>query len=54
MYYYIINGSMAVKTKTEESTLNAGDIGYFAPNEEREIKIVGDDVCSIPVANAKV
>jgi len=43
-----------VKTKTEEFTLNAGDIGNFTPDEEREIKIVGDDVCSILVATVKV
>jgi quercetin dioxygenase-like cupin family protein len=52
--YYIISGSMVVKTKTEEFTLNAGDIIYFAPDEEREIKIVGDDVCTILVAIVKV
>ena len=51
--YYIISGSMVVKTKTEEFTLNAGDIVYFAPDEEREIKIVGDDVCTILVAIIK-
>jgi quercetin dioxygenase-like cupin family protein len=52
--YYIMSGSMVVKTKTEEFTLNAGDIVYFAPDEERQIKIVGDDVCTILVAIVKV
>ena len=52
--YYIISGSMVVKTRSEEFTLNAGDIVYFAPDEEREIKIVGDDVCTILVAIAEV
>jgi quercetin dioxygenase-like cupin family protein len=52
--YYIVNGSMVVKTKTEEFTLHAGDIGYFAPVEERGIKIVGDGVCAILVAIVKV
>ena len=51
--YHIINGSIVVKTETEEFTLNAGDVGYFAPDEERGIKIVGDDVCTIPVAIVK-
>jgi hypothetical protein len=43
-----------VKTKTEEFTLNAGDIGCFTPDEEREINVVGDDVFSILVAIVKV
>lgn len=51
--YYIINGSMVVKTKIEEFTLNAGDIGYFAPDEEREIRIAGGDVCIILAAIAE-
>lgn len=34
--------------------MNAGDIGYFAAEEERELKIVGDDVCTILVAIVKV
>jgi NAD(P)-dependent dehydrogenase (short-subunit alcohol dehydrogenase family) len=33
---------------------NADDIGYFAAEEEREIKVVGDDVCTILVAIVKV
>jgi quercetin dioxygenase-like cupin family protein len=52
--YYVISGSMIVKTKTQECTLKQGDIAYFAPHEEREIKIVGDDVCTILVAIVKV
>ncbi len=51
--YYIISGSMVVKTKTEEFTLNAEDIVYFAPDEEREIKIIGHDVCTILAAIVK-
>jgi quercetin dioxygenase-like cupin family protein len=52
--YYIISGSMVVKTKTQEYTLNQGDIVYFGPDEEREIKVAGNDVCTILVAMVKV
>jgi quercetin dioxygenase-like cupin family protein len=52
--YYIISGNMVVKTKDQEYTLNTGDIVYFAPDEEREIKVVGNDVCTILVAMVKV
>jgi quercetin dioxygenase-like cupin family protein len=52
--YNIISGSMVVKTKTRECTLNAGDIVCFAPDEEREIKIVGDDVCTMLAAIVKI
>ncbi|MCJ7654405.1 MAG: cupin domain-containing protein, partial [Dehalococcoidia bacterium] len=51
--YYIVSGSMVVKTRTEESTLEAGDIVYFAPGEEREIRVAGSDVCTILVCIVK-
>ena len=52
--YYVIKGSMEVKTKTEKSTIGAGDIVYFAPDEEREIRVIGDEVCTILVCIIKV
>ena len=45
---------MVVKTKNEEKTLQPGDIVYFGPDEEREIRIPGDDVCTILVGMVKV
>lgn len=51
--YYIISGSMTITTKSEEYTLNEGDIAYFAANEERAIRIPGNDVCSVLVCIAK-
>ncbi len=47
--YYVIAGSLAVKTKTGEAVLEAGDIVYFAGGEEREGHVVGTDVCTILV-----
>jgi len=52
--YYIISGTMIVKTKTEEKTLTQGDIVYFGPDEEREIRVPGNDVCTILVGMVKV
>lgn len=52
--YYIIKGSMVIKTKTEEKSLEAGDIVYFAPNEEREIRIPNSEVCTILVCMVNV
>lgn len=47
--YFVISGSLAVKTKTGEAVLEAGDIVYFAGGEEREGHVVGTDVCTILV-----
>jgi len=44
--YYILSGSMIVKTKSEECFVQQGDIIYIGPNEERSILIPGNDVCS--------
>jgi len=52
--YYILSGSMVVKTKTGEVTLEQGDMAYFAPNEEREISVPGNEVCTILVCIVKV
>ena len=47
--YYILSGSMLVKTKSEESLVQAGDLVYFGPGEERAITIPDDEVCSVLV-----
>lgn len=52
--YYVISGSMQVRTKNQEVILEPGDIVYFEPDEEREIKVVGNDVCTILVCIVKV
>ena len=52
--YYILNGSMIVKTKSEETLVKTGDIVYFAPNEERAIRIPDNEVCTILVCIIKV
>ncbi len=51
--YFIISGSMIVTTKSGEVTLNKGDLIYFAADEERSIRIPGNDVCSILVVLVK-
>ena len=51
--YYVISGSMVVTTKSEEVTLQQGDVIFFASDEERSIRIPGNDVCSILVCLAK-
>ena len=53
--YYILAGSMAVKNKAgKEAVLHAGDIVYFAGDEERECHTIGPDVCTILVCMVKV
>jgi|AMWB02.1.fsa_nt_gi quercetin dioxygenase-like cupin family protein len=40
--YYVVNGSITVKGKNnEEHVLNAGDMIYIAPGEERDMVING-------------
>jgi quercetin dioxygenase-like cupin family protein len=40
--YYVVNGSITVKGKNnEEHELNAGDMIYIAPGEERDMVING-------------
>lgn len=52
--YYVISGTMEIQTKGDKCTVGTGDIVYFAPDEEREIRVVGDDVCTILVCIIKV
>lgn len=37
--YFMLSGSMLVKGKAEEFTLEAGDLIYIAPGEEREVQV---------------
>lgn len=37
--YYIVKGSITVKGQEEEHVLNAGDVIYIAPGEERDMVI---------------
>jgi quercetin dioxygenase-like cupin family protein len=52
--YYVLSGSMIVTTESEECTLQAGDIVYFGPNEERAVRIAGSEVCTVLVCIVKV
>ncbi|MEJ2156103.1 MAG: cupin domain-containing protein [Desulfobacteraceae bacterium] len=37
--YYVVRGSITVRGKDEEHVLNAGDLIYIAPGEERDMAI---------------
>jgi quercetin dioxygenase-like cupin family protein len=37
--YYVVKGSITVRGKDEEHVLNAGDLIYIAPGEERDMAI---------------
>jgi quercetin dioxygenase-like cupin family protein len=52
--YYVISGNVEVQTKDQTTTLGPGDIVYFAPDEERAMKVIGTDVCTIVVVMVKV
>ncbi len=52
--YYILNGKMLVKTKSEEMLIQAGDTVYLYPGEERAISIPGDEVCTVLVCIVKM
>jgi len=47
--YYLINGSMLVKGKTEEHILERGDLLYIGAGEEREISVLGTEPATILV-----
>ena len=44
--YYILSGSMIVKTKSEKCLVEEGDIIYIGSNEERSVQIPGNDICT--------
>jgi mannose-6-phosphate isomerase-like protein (cupin superfamily) len=52
--YFVLNGFLMIKGKTEEYTLEPGDIIYIGAGEEREIKVVGNDPATILVIIANV
>ena len=52
--YFVIDGSLLVKGKTEEHLLEPGDLFYIAPNEEREIQVLGADPATILVIMTNV
>ena len=47
--YFVLSGSMVVKGKAEEYTVEPGDLIYIAAGEEREIKITGTEPATILV-----
>ena len=47
--YYVLKGEMTVKSKDETFVLKPGDSIFIGPNEGREIKNTGDDVCEMLV-----
>jgi mannose-6-phosphate isomerase-like protein (cupin superfamily) len=47
--YYVLSGEMTVKSKTESFLLKAGDSLYIGPNEGREMKNEGREVCEVLV-----
>jgi mannose-6-phosphate isomerase-like protein (cupin superfamily) len=47
--YYILSGEMTVKSKDEIFHLNKGDSFYIGPNEGREMKNEGREVCEVLV-----
>jgi mannose-6-phosphate isomerase-like protein (cupin superfamily) len=47
--YYVLSGEMTVRSKTEVFVLKAGDSLYIEPNEGREMKNEGREVCEVLV-----
>jgi ethanolamine utilization protein EutQ (cupin superfamily) len=52
--YYVLTGSLSVKTKTDQAILQAGDLVYFPGGEEREGRVMGTEVCTILVCGANL
>ena len=52
--YFLINGSMLVKGKTEEHILEPGDLLCIAAGEEREVQVIGTEPATILVIMTKV
>jgi mannose-6-phosphate isomerase-like protein (cupin superfamily) len=47
--YYILSGEITVKSKDETFVLRQGDSLYIGPNEGREMKNEGREVCEVLV-----
>ncbi len=43
--YYIVSGRMKVSNHSEEHLLEAGDMIYIAPGEERQVAILDNKPC---------
>lgn len=43
--YYIVSGSMKLTGDGREHVLEAGDMIYIAPGEEREVALLGNKAC---------
>ena len=52
--YFVLSGSMVVKGKTEEYLIGPGDVLYIAAGEEREIKVIGSEPCTILLSVVKL
>ena len=52
-YYHVLNGTLIVRSKTEEFVLQKNDGIYIPANEEREMAIPGPDPCTVLVVITK-
>jgi len=52
--YYLISGSMAVKGQNEEHILEAGDMLYIGPGEERAVSVLNNKPATMLVIISKV
>jgi glyoxylate utilization-related uncharacterized protein len=47
--YYVLSGSITVKGKGEEHVLDAGDLIYIAPGEERDMSVNNNEPATVLV-----
>ena len=52
--YFLLSGSLNVKSKTEDFILQPGDMVYIGANEDREATVVGNVPATMMVIMAKV
>ena len=53
--YYLLSGSMSILDKTQkEHILEPGDMIYIAANEEREIRVLGNQTATMVVIMSRV
>jgi quercetin dioxygenase-like cupin family protein len=52
--YYLLSGSMAVKGQNEEHILEAGDMLYINPGEERSVSVLNNKPATMLVIMCKV
>jgi quercetin dioxygenase-like cupin family protein len=52
--YFVVSGTLQVKGKNEEYTLNPGDLLYIGAGEERSVSIIGTQPASILVIMSKI